>query len=284
MNCIFVSDLHGNQERYKILFKIISKELPDGVFLGGDLLPNDYSLTSSMEDFIQDFIFKPIRILKKRNKITPRFFIIFGNDDPRIYEELFLRAEQNALLDYVHLKTISFLEYYVSGYSYIPPTPFHLKDWERYDVSRHVDIGAIPPEQGRRTIDVPIDTILSSTISDDLKNLSKNAPENKTIFLFHSPPYNSFLDRAALDGKMIDYAPLDSHIGSIAIQRFINKKQPYLTLHGHAHESSSITGKWKQKFGNTHSFSAAHDGPELALVRFDISNLSTATRELVTID
>ena len=99
--------------------------------------------------------------------------------------------------------------------------------------------------------------------------------------LFHSPPYKTKLDRAALDGKMFDHVPLDVHIGSIAVQRMIEKKQPFLTLHGHVHESASITGAWKDKIGNTCMFSAAHNESELALVRFHPENIKNASRELV---
>ena len=158
-----------------------------------------------------------------------------------------------------------------------------MKDWEKYDVSRFVDVGAVSPEEGIRTTDVDKDDSRYSTISEDLKKLSKNAPVDKTIFLFHSPPYDSVLDRAALDGESIDSAPLDVHVGSIAIKQFIEKKQPFLTLHGHVHESASITGKWSEKKSKTFSFSAAHNGPELSVVRFDTKDLEKATRELIKI-
>jgi Icc-related predicted phosphoesterase len=105
----------------------------------------------------------------------------------------------------------------------------------------------------------------------------------KTIFLFHSPPYHSCLDRADLHGKKVDHAPVDVHVGSVAIQRFIKSKQPLLTLHGHVHESAQITGWWKEKVDRTFSFTAAHDGPELAVVRFDTENLKNATRELIAV-
>jgi hypothetical protein len=35
------------------------------------------------------------------------------------------------------------------------------------------------------------------------------------------------------------------------------------------------------RIGRTHLFSAAHDGPELALVRFDLEDPASATRELI---
>jgi Icc-related predicted phosphoesterase len=264
------------------LFQIIRNENPEAIFFGGDLLPNDYSLKTSMEEFVDEKILSNIKLVRARNKDI-RFFIIFGNDDPRIYEKFFLQAEKNELIDYVHNKTKDFGELYVSGYSYVPPTPFHLKDWEKYDVSRFVDVGSISPESGRRTVDIPKDEILYSTIAKDLENLSKNAPIEKTIFLFHSPPYKSNLDRSDLDGKMIDHAPVDIHLGSIAIQRFIKKKHPLLTLHGHVHESTRLTGLWKEKYGKTYSFNAAHDGPELAVIRFDSDDLENASRELIDV-
>jgi len=89
------------------------------------------------------------------------------------------------------------------------------------------------------------------------------------------------LDRAALDGKMVDHVPLDVHIGSIAIRRFIEKRQPLLTLHGHVHESAGLTGNWRDKIGRTPCLSAAHDGPELALVKFALEDIEHAERELL---
>ena len=97
------------------------------------------------------------------------------------------------------------------------------------------------------------------------------------------PPGGSLapLDRAALDGVAVEHAPLDLHIGSIAIRRFIEARQPRLTLHGHVHESARLTGAWQQRIGRTLCLSAAHDGPELALVRFDLDDPDQATRELL---
>jgi Icc-related predicted phosphoesterase len=80
---------------------------------------------------------------------------------------------------------------------------------------------------------------------------------------------------------MVDHAPLDVHVGSIAIRRFIEARQPLLTLHGHDHESARLTGAWKERIGRTVCLSAAHDGPELALVRFDLARPADATRELL---
>ena len=103
----------------------------------------------------------------------------------------------------------------------------------------------------------------------------------RVILLVHAPPYQTKLDRAALDGRSVDHAPLDVHVGSIAVRRFIEARQPLLTLHGHVHESARLTGSWRERIGRTHALSAAHDGPELALVRFDPNDPAGATRELL---
>jgi Icc-related predicted phosphoesterase len=79
----------------------------------------------------------------------------------------------------------------------------------------------------------------------------------------------------------VDHVPLDVHVGSIAIKRFIEERQPLLSLHGHIHEAPRLTGAWRERVGRTHCFTAAHDGPELALVRFDLDDLESATRELL---
>lgn len=283
VKCVFVSDLHGKISRYESLFHIVRQETPDAVFLGGDLLPQQLIQKQTMEDFIERNIVSNVRQMLKDSRKKVRFFIILGNDDPRIYEQFFIQADKKGIITYIHNKTVSYKKLHISGYAYVPPTPFLLKDWERYDISEYVDIGAVSPEKGTRTVDVSLDEIKYSTIAEDLGILSQNAPVEKTIFLFHSPPYHSLLDTADLHGKTIDHAPLDIHIGSIAIQRFIKNQQPLLTLHGHVHESVRLTGQWKEQFGRTFSFSAAHDGPELALVRFDTDNLKKATRELIVV-
>ncbi len=207
--------------------------------------------------------------------------MVLGNDDPRSEEAAVLDAASRHVWEYVHNSRKQFGDYSVYGYSYVPPTPFSLKDWERYDVSRFVDPGCVHPEDGVLSVAVPEHILQWSTIQNDLDSLARDAHLHNAVFLFHSPPYKTRLDRASLDGKMVDHVPLDVHVGSIAMQRFIETRQPLVTLHGHVHESARLTGTWRDRIGRTHAFSAAHDGPELALVRFDLEDLENATRELL---
>ena len=285
-HCFFVSDLHGRKGRHESLLRAIAEEGPRAVFIGGDSLPC-LALTAeggdhAYRDFVRTYLVERLRDLRDRMKEAyPEIFIIMGNDDARILEPVLVEAQGREVWHYAHSRRIPFDRYHVYGYSFVPPTPFMLKDWERYDVSQYVDPGCVAPEDGSHTIDVESRDIRYSTIKDDLQRLTADHELRDAIFLFHAPPYQTKLDRAALDGKMVDNVPMDVHVGSIAIRRFIEARQPLLTLHGHVHESSRLTGSWRDRIGRTHAFSAAYDGPELALVRFDPEDLDSATRQLI---
>ncbi|MEE4259895.1 MAG: metallophosphoesterase [Bacteroidales bacterium] len=283
--CFFASDLHGKVDRYEQLFKKIKLEKPVAVFLGGDLLPSGLFAFTSNPDMPEDFtefIFKKLRELKKTlGNDYPAIFTILGNDDGRAIEEEFVKADQEGLIVYMHEKKAQFHDFTIYGYACIPPSPFMLKDWERYDVSKYIDPGCVAPEDGSFSVETDKKRIKYETIQKDLVKLCDEDDLSTSIFLFHSPPYQTKLDRAALDGKMIDYVPLDVHIGSIAIKRFIEERKPFLTLHGHVHESTVLTGYWTDQIGNTICLNAAHDGPELSLIRFTINSPEKAVRELL---
>ena len=279
--CFFVSDLHGKIDRYQKLFALIEDEKPGAVFLGGDLLPHAMRKVAGFDDFALDFLFARLEELRNRLKNSyPEIFLILGNDDARSEEAKFTEAANKGLFHYINQKKISFGDYMVFGYCFVPPTPFQLKDWEKYDVSRYIDPGCVHPTEGFRTTEPDYDPRFA-TIKTDLEELILNENPGKAIFLFHSPPYKTALDRAALDGKMIDHVPLDVHVGSIAIRRFIEDKQPLITLHGHIHESTRLTGQWSEQMGKTLSVNASHDGKELSVIKFNPGNLQAISRLIV---
>ena len=272
----FVSDLHGSAERYHKLWLAVEKERPRAVFFGGDL----FGLNDPAGG--PDLIDAGLTGLRERlGSDYPHIFLILGNDDPRSEEHRVLDLEAQGLLTSASQRRIQLDQYVVYGYPFVPPTPFRLKDWERYDVSRFVDPGCVSPEEGQRTVAVDPREARNRTIQEDLEELAGEEDMEDAIFLFHTPPYRSKLDRAALDGRMVDHAPVDVHVGSIAVDRFIRSRRPWITLHGHVHESARLTGSWKDRIERTRLFSAAHDGPELSLVRFDPGNPDSATREIL---
>ena len=284
--CFFASDLHGHTDRYQKLFSAIEQDPPKLLFLGGDLLPPLIDSLreggSTGSDFIYGFLRRQFHQLRQTLKDRyPSVYLILGNDDPRIEEESVEDAGKNGLWTYIHGRVLTHGSYNLAGYAFVPPTPFRRKDWERYDVSRFVDPGCIPPEEGSFSSPVQKREVSRQTIQNDLDNLTKGMDLTNAVFLFHSPPYDTILDRAALDGRMVDHAPLDVHVGSIAIRRFLERAQPLLSMHGHVHESAELAGSWKGRIGRTHIFGAAHAGIELALVRFTLENPEDATMELL---
>ena len=280
----FVSDLHGRTDRFQKLFRAVEAARPEAVFIGGDILPLSFTRSPDVvhEDFIRGYLMNQLLDLRRElGDAYPEVFLIMGNDDPRLDEAAFLEVEAERVWVYLHDRRVEFKGFSMYGYSCVPPTPFLLKDWERYDVSRYVDPGCLSPEEGIRSVPVPDDEKRYATIQKDLARLAGADDMDRAIFLFHAPPYNTALDLAALASKVIEHVPLDPHVGSIAIRRFIEARQPRLTLHGHIHESARLSSSWRDAIGRTVCFSAAHDGQELALVRFDPDRLDSATRELL---
>jgi Icc-related predicted phosphoesterase len=281
--CLFVSDLHGRLDRYGKLLNAIAEECPGAVFLGGDLLPSGApARPGGGDDFLLDWLRPRLAGLRARlGPAYPRVLAIFGNDDPRAEEGSLAELERQGLVEHAHRRRLVVAGVSVYGYACVPPTPFMLKDWERYDVSRFVGPGSVSPEEGHRSVPLAEGEAKWATISGDLEALVGRDDVSGAVFLFHSPPYRTALDRAALDGRAVDHAPIDVHVGSVAIRRFIEGRQPLATLHGHVHESARLTGEWRERIGRTVCLSAAHDGPELALVRFDLERPAEAKRELL---
>ena len=264
IEAVFVTDLHGRKNLYNSLFSYLRESPPNILLIGGDLLPG----LMCPSDFINGFLRKNFLELKNLlGKNYPQVFLIMGNDDPRVFESVLIDAGRNKLWTYLHNRKIPIGEYVFFGYNYVPPTPYILKDWERYDVSRYTEIGCISPEEGKRSIPVNEHEKKWTTIKEDLDILTKNILMENAVFLFHTPPYNSALDLADLQGVVIEHTPVDPHIGSIAVERFIEERQPLLTLHGHVHESTRLSGQWMQTFGRTVSVNGACEGAKPSLFR-----------------
>ena len=279
MKVYFVSDLHGKPERYRKLAVKIADEPPDAVLIGGDLLPNYFVMEPA--EFAENYLLPLLTDLRSNLKESfPSIYYIFGNDDPASALPFFDETPIAGLMKNINMLVIKFSGIEIGGYAYIPPTPFLLKDWEKYDVSRYIPRGALSPEEGIRTVETPANIVRYTTIADDLEALNNEVESMSTsIFLFHAPPCDTNLDKIL--SKDINGNTQVTGVGSVAIRKFIEKHKPAVTLHGHIHESAAISGSWKDKIGGTFCFSAGHTGEELALVSFDTDNPASADRLLL---
>ena len=283
--CFFVSDLHGKMSRYEALFRLIKKEKPDFVFLGGDLLPQsafkENETPGNEVNFLIDFMIPKFNRLKEKMDCAyPEVFLIPGNDDRKYLFDKVTDGEKSDLWRNLHNHCVVIGKYRFYGYGCVPPTPFRIKDWDRFDVSKEIEPGCIAPADGYHSVPPDHDPY-NATIQTDLLELVNDDIMEYSVFLFHSPPYQTNLDHASFHPANPDHQKKPIHVGSKAIRNFISEKQPFITMHGHIHESARITGEWKQSLGRTWSFSAAHDGPELALIRFELNDPLSATRRLI---
>jgi len=272
----FASDLHGREGRVRALVAAIRAERPQAVLLGGDLLAH-----RGGPDFVGDVLVPGL--LDARRDLgpeAPSVLAILGNDDPATAEPAVRDAEGRGAWTWVEGRKVEVAGRPVYGCAFVPPTPFRLKDRERYDVSRFVDPGAVSPEEGWRSVPVsPEDA--RKTIRETLDELVGDDDLSEAVLLFHVPPYGTALDRAGLDGRMVDHVPLDVHVGSLAVRRLVEARAPRVVLCGHVHEAVRLTGTFLERVGPTVCLQGAHDGPELALVRFDPADPGAATRELI---
>ena len=261
---IYTADLHGNEEFYKRLLKKAEDEDTNAIVIGGDLCPRDgFTLKDKINNqriFLEKFmipLFKDFR-LKNRNL---EIYAIMGNDDFRINLEILENAEKQKILQSIHKKSIKINnKYNIAGYSFVNPTPFRLKDWEKPDFENDnmpaqlflEEIRSIAKEDG--------------TIEEDLNYLKNLSNPKKTIYVIHAPPFNTRLD----------IVTTSAHVGSKYIRKFIEKEQPLLTLHGHIHESPKMSGSWKDKIGNTICINVGSSYPEdkLNCVVIDIEDLN----------
>ena len=171
MRSLFVSDLHGKVDRYEKLFSALSRYRPEILFMGGDLFPHSFEKKCFIEDYlIPNFS----RIKKEINQDYPRVLLILGNDDARAEEIKLLNSLKNDLYDYIHFEKRIIGGYKIFGYSFTPPSPFLLKDWEKFDISRYTDLGSIPPNEGKRTAPLSEHDSRFLTIREDIEFLIKN--------------------------------------------------------------------------------------------------------------
>lgn len=249
---LYASDLHGEIHLYDQLLRLAQLSSVQIIALGGDLFPS-FPPSKRYEDMIPnqrtfiDQFFIPFfkRILKTSD--VKHLFLIPGNWD-LAYPYLF-KEERGGLVD-LDRKIYRLVNgYEIVGYPFVPPTPFRPKDYEKMDN----DQSPWPPQkhpsyirasyqgEGLSTIDPHLYLRSQRTIEEELNYLPKPQSLKKAIYMMHSPPFGTRLD--LIQGR--------KSAGSRSIKAFIEKNQPFLTLHGHIHESAQLSGSYVDRIGET---------------------------------
>jgi hypothetical protein len=160
-----------------------------------------------------------------------------------VEEEKLAQGEALGLWQYLHMRRLECSGYRVFGYACVPPTPFLLKDWERYDVSRYLDPGCISPEEGWRTVPLPADRLRYRTIQTELED-GRGGRNGAGDLPVPRPAHHTLLDRG-IGRQAVDGAPLDVH-WQHRHPPLHPRPATVITLHGHVHESARLTGSWRE--------------------------------------
>jgi len=251
MRVLYTSDLHGETQLYNELLGMAASASAELIILGGDLFPS-FPPTKRYDDIIPHqkiFVDRFLSPLFKRilETAVKQIFLIPGNWDvsyPYLFEE---PVEGTIDLDRKGHRLGN--GYELIGYPFVPPTPFRPKEYERMDEPN----APWPPQKNpsyARSSDradqlLAVDPHLylkrHETIAEGLSRLPKPLDYKKTIYVMHSPPF----------GTRLDLIQGGRSAGSRSIKGFIEKHQPFLTLHGHIHESPELSGTCFDRIGGT---------------------------------
>lgn len=311
MRILYTSDLHGRKHFYDRAFELIKQEKIDAFINGGDILAKEGSFADSIQTqrrALETYLIPRLRQGKEGNP-DGRIFLMMGNDDWAANMDLLEEEEKRGTFNLLHQRTYILepsppvsssprspdspiphvaglesrgYEYYspgegeihLTGYGNVPITPFSLKDWERWDDhSRPLLREGLRAYQSWGKKFVPIDPYkdITGTIAEELEQVVKLSPPDKTIYITHSPPFDTNLDR--ISQRM--------GVGSKSVREFILKYQPPLTLHGHIHESPRMSGSYKDKLGKTICVNPGQVETELSAVIFDTEDIKGSLRHTV---
>jgi len=256
---VFSADLHGNLGQFS---RVLEHARSDGiryVVFGGDLTPKDAARRTPalQRAFLADELFPLFR--EKVDPAVLTVLLILGNDDFRSNRE-FVVEQQRAGVPFRLIDETPFVTadgFAIVGYSSVPSTPFKYKCWERRDARGDADFSARPDTRldgvisdGDSLVPYSLESMLDQpSIEDELDALTADLPMDRTVLISHAPPF----------GTVCDFNRERKHVGSRGLRAFIEERQPYLTLHGHIHETVDLSGDFVERIGRTRCAAVGND-------------------------
>lgn len=260
---LFTSDLHGSGELYEQVVGLAAARRPAAVLLGGDLAPHATGApgVERQRVFLEGFL---VEFARRLREAVPgvELLLLMGNDDWAANHDV-LDRHDGTLWRSMHAKVAQVDGVQVAGLSWVPITPFAIKDWERWedgdDEAPARLHGWLSGSEGVREYRFEPER-RSPTIAEALAALAAQSPPRDTLYLLHSPPRDT----------SCDVISTRQHVGSRAIRAFIEAQQPRLVLSGHIHESPRVSGEWRDRLGATTVVNPGQfGGPRLSGVWFD---------------
>ena len=285
---IYTSDLHGNKKQYNKLFERALKDKTESIIIGGDITPKDkkHRTIEHQKHFIEEELIPSIKEFNKKNKLRSHkcnTYLMMGNDDFKANYKILKKYEKQKIFKLIdHKKCIKFHEdFKIIGYSHIPATPFKYKDWEKPDLNEEneykdkrdfIEEGIITKGNKIKKFKLNLKN-RKKTIERDITNIMKKTNPRKTILVTHAPPFKTHLDM--IENKR--------HVGSSAIKKIIEEKQPYLTMHGHIHETVKLSNNFKEINKKTISLTSGNDplGNKLSIINLNLYEPKQAIRKFI---
>ena len=275
---IYTSDLHGNEVQYRKVVDYASLVKASSVIIGGDIAPKGMAADQYISTQ-RRFLRKQLpSILQPLKNAGIKVYLMMGNDDCKINLDVLEQESGRAYFLINNIRLTLTDKFEIIGYSYVPITPFGIKDWEKFDLSavpekNHQEYyhrkknnyqleGWKSSRQGWIQFRFTSEIEPQDSIQKDLFQTQFRDRPEKTIYVMHSPPNDTALDIIS-SGE---------HVGSIAERLFIEQVQPYLTLHGHIHEAVAMSGRFRQDIGKTICLASGNHnvGKNVAILLFDL--------------
>jgi len=272
---LFTSDLHGQTSLYEQLVAIAAAHSPRAVLIGGDLCPHAGGATGVERQrlFLEGFLVEFARRVLESSPGT-ELLLMMGNDDWAANGDVLARHE-GRLWRVLHDRVLTVDGVNLAGLSWVPITPFGLKDWERWDDGSEESPARLDGfvSHGGRVEPHRFDPARRSpTIADSLDSLAARTRPAETVFVLHSPPRDTRCDMMGAS----------AHVGSRAIRSFIERHQPPLVLSGHIHESPRVSSSYRDTIGRTLAVNPGQFGSSrLCGVWFDPARMEATLRHTV---
>ena len=239
----FTSDLHGQGALYEQLLAIGAAHRPRAILIGGDLGPHAAGASGIRRQrvFLQGLFVEFARRLHEASPQT-RLLAMMGNDDWASNSDC-LEQHHGDLWSALHGRAVEIDGTVVAGSSFVPITPFAIKDWERWE-----DGGDEQPARLDGWISRDGDPVAhrfdpaarAPTIAGALEALPLASDASEVVLVTHSPPRDTNCDQIGAG----------QHVGSRAIRAFVERRQPRIVLSGHIHESPRIAS-FRDRIGST---------------------------------
>ena len=248
MKILYVTDLHGDKNKYRKSLDIAVEKNIGVIVNGGDMLPKLGERHLEQPIFINEFLRDYFSELE-RYGIT--YLAMLGNDDLLSVDGLF----DTVCGEYENVHNIAGKKIRIGGYEFIGMNhildhPFGCKDRvvteTHYIPQRQLSpVAGISNEYGYDRIYNWLEYSRTELpyMCDILNDLPEPENPQQTVYVMHMPP-------AGLRLGQLLYQDLD--IGSVDIYEFLKERQPLLSLHGHIHESPDTQkGRWINQIRST---------------------------------